>query len=319
MSFGEWIDRVEHCMVEGFCAPYFSYLNTIMKQLGKCLVVFVHLITIFIAITGFCVILPYEQRYQPLWLLAIYSVLGVYFLINIMYHYTKARLLPPLPGFGKSGDRWCVACQNWKCDRTHHCSVCRTCVLGMDHHCIWINQCVGNHNHRHFFLFISHLTLTGLMIVAAGGHSFYDHIFMFDHNYCNVQLDYAPLQGHICEFGELARNSIIFCYMLSFLLFLLVGGLALWNVYLISKGFTYVDYLKGWDGRPTGYRNPYHHGFVENWRNFLGLRRNRTFLRHVLLPSAHPPIILDQNGELEIGFQPLNTHASRSESDEMLV
>ncbi|CAJ0572736.1 unnamed protein product, partial [Mesorhabditis spiculigera] len=241
MSFGEWIDRVEHCMVEGFCAPYFSYLNTIMKQLGKCLVVFVHLITIFIAITGFCVILPYEQRYQPLWLLAIYSVLGVYFLINIMYHYTKARLLPPLPGFG------------------------------------------------------------------------------FDHNYCNVQLDYAPLQGHICEFGELARNSIIFCYMLSFLLFLLVGGLALWNVYLISKGFTYVDYLKGWDGRPTGYRNPYHHGFVENWRNFLGLRRNRTFLRHVLLPSAHPPIILDQNGELEIGFQPLNTHASRSESDEMLV
>ncbi|CAJ0563080.1 unnamed protein product, partial [Mesorhabditis spiculigera] len=67
-----------------------------------CLVVFVHLITIFIAITGFCVILPYEQSViSPCGFGPSTLVLGVYFLINIiMYHYTKARLLPPLPGFG---------------------------------------------------------------------------------------------------------------------------------------------------------------------------------------------------------------------------
>ena len=31
--------------------------------------------------------------------------------------------------------RWCKACQRHKPPRTHHCSICKSCILKMDHHC----------------------------------------------------------------------------------------------------------------------------------------------------------------------------------------
>lgn len=64
-----------------------------------------------------------------------------------------------------------------------------------------------------------------------------------EHTYCTSVLYGAPLQGWICDKKELARNCIIFCYCMCALLMILVGGLTLWNVYLISKGITYIDYL----------------------------------------------------------------------------
>ncbi|CAJ0949341.1 unnamed protein product, partial [Mesorhabditis belari] len=307
------IDRLEDWLYQrGYCKLIFGFLNRFMKQLGNALVFAVYILTAVITFTSYAILLPYEQKYQSPWILSIYAAVGFYFCISIVYHYTMARTLPPISNHGKEGDKWCSKCANWKCPRTHHCSVCQKCVLGMDHHCIWVNQCVGTHNHRHFFMFIFFLSFTTIMIAWVGFNTIYDHVFETEYFYCTTTLDYAPLQTWICDQGELARNLIIFVYLLCALLILLVGGLTLWNVYLITKGFTYVDYLlsqlkmvryfveeKGWDGRTIGYRNPYDLGWRENWRNFLGLRRNRTFWRHVLLPSGHPPIIIDEKGDPE--------------------
>lgn len=41
------------------------------------------------------------------------------------------------------GWRYCRKCENFKPDRSHHCSMCGRCVLRMDHHCVFINNCVG--------------------------------------------------------------------------------------------------------------------------------------------------------------------------------
>lgn len=75
--------------------------------------------------------------YKPDIILWVLSIAGVYLLINIVYHYHKARTLPPVPNPGVShssclilsvfqseGDRWCPRCNNFKSDRTHHCSIC---------------------------------------------------------------------------------------------------------------------------------------------------------------------------------------------------
>jgi len=50
--------------------------------------------------------------------------------------------------------RVCDKCKIFKPDRTHHCSVCKQCILRMDHHCPWVNNCVGYHNHKYFYLFV---------------------------------------------------------------------------------------------------------------------------------------------------------------------
>jgi len=49
--------------------------------------------------------------------------------------------------------RFCKKCAAWKPVRTHHCSVCKRCVLKMDHHCVWVVKCVGAYNYKFFLQF----------------------------------------------------------------------------------------------------------------------------------------------------------------------
>ena len=44
---------------------------------------------------------------------------------------------------------FCKYCNEIKPLRTHHCSICCSCVFKMDHHCPWINNCIGLNNHRY--------------------------------------------------------------------------------------------------------------------------------------------------------------------------
>ncbi|VDM54521.1 unnamed protein product [Angiostrongylus costaricensis] len=195
-------------------------------------------------------------------------------------------------------------CNFFKNERTHHCSICKRCIMGMDHHCIWINQCVGSHNHRHFFLFILYLTGATFTIMLAGLNTLYDHMYAgaSTSNFCSTQLTLAPLQPFICSHEGFARNAVVFCYLLSVLLFLLVGFLTIWNCFLISCGSTYIDYIKRVDySRVRTFSGiGLNKGVLNNWKSFLGLRRNRTFFRHILLPCSHPPIIYDSDGHSEL-------------------
>eukprot|EP00158_Paraphelidium_tribonemae_P002122 Partr_v1_DN25137_c0_g1_i4_m76565 putative zinc finger len=54
-----------------------------------------------------------------------------------------------------------------KPDRSHHCSICGTCVLKQDHHCPWINNCVGFYNQKFFLLFLLYSALLGFYVLFS--------------------------------------------------------------------------------------------------------------------------------------------------------
>lgn len=56
--------------------------------------------------------------------------------------------------------KYCIKCQNYKPERTHHCKKCGTCVLRMDHHCPWTNNCIGYYNLPHFIRFLFWILVT---------------------------------------------------------------------------------------------------------------------------------------------------------------
>ncbi|KAJ3186505.1 Palmitoyltransferase zdhhc20 [Gaertneriomyces sp. JEL0708] len=78
----------------------------------------------------------------------------------------------PLEVKRDGSNRFCNKCRNWKPDRTHHCSICNTCVLKLDHHCPWVNNCVGFLNYKFFYLFVVYCTLYCAFIFLSIGVTF---------------------------------------------------------------------------------------------------------------------------------------------------
>ena len=58
--------------------------------------------------------------------------------------------------------RYCLICQVFKPERTHHCKTCKRCVLVMNHHCPWMSNCVGFKNRKTFMLFIIYDFIVGV-------------------------------------------------------------------------------------------------------------------------------------------------------------
>ncbi|GFO22756.1 palmitoyltransferase [Plakobranchus ocellatus] len=88
----------------------------------------------------------------------------------------------------KNGLEWkfCHKCERYKPPRTHHCDVCRTCILRRDHHCYLIGTCIGHFNQRYFipFCFLGVITsFVGFVVTVSylrslpDGKAWPDYIF----------------------------------------------------------------------------------------------------------------------------------------------
>ncbi|ESO07779.1 hypothetical protein HELRODRAFT_75983 [Helobdella robusta] len=65
--------------------------------------------------------------------------------------------------------RPCHYCGIVRPPRSHHCKLCRCCVLKRDHHCFFATNCIGLNNQRHFvvFLFWTCCAITFCLIHSA--------------------------------------------------------------------------------------------------------------------------------------------------------
>jgi len=81
-------------------------------------------------------------------------------------------------------DTFCHKCETNRPPRSHHCRICKLCVLEYDHHCPWINGCIGYNNYRNFVLLIFYVMLGccyGTCMLAS--------------DFCVMMREYATLHG----------------------------------------------------------------------------------------------------------------------------
>lgn len=151
----------------------------------------------------------------------------------------------------------CDKCFAYKPPRTHHCRVCRRCILKMDHHCLWINNCVGYWNYKAFFVFVSYATIASLYSMV---------IFIS----CVFQKDWQPIKE-----SSLKIYYVFYGVMITALTITLLT-LSGWHVYLILHNMTTIEYYEGirakWLAMKSGqsYRHTFNLGAYKNITLILG-------------------------------------------------
>lgn len=154
-------------------------------------------------------------------------------------------------------NRMCPECNELKPARTHHCSICDTCVFQMNQHCVFINNCVGLDNQRFFMLFTLYSWIGAcyylISIVAIWNHFSYQ--------------EHKQLMTYLLVFDSLTA-SCLFVYNA-------------YTWFLAAIGHTNIEFV----GRATGYKtNNYDFTFTRVRDNLFKVFGTKSYFQ-LLSPS----------------------------------
>ncbi|BGP38635.1 hypothetical protein JCM10450v2_002585 [Rhodotorula kratochvilovae] len=177
----------------------------------------------------------------------------------------------PLPGGGRPP----------KPERTHHCSVCQTCILKFDHHCPWIKGCVGLHNERYFLLFLCYFSVAALFAAYWGFKP------------TMRCLSFSPGSWE----HRTPRVMLLLTEVLTLVMGLAVLVMCLSQLHLVTRNQTNVEsndnewYRKVALSRGRTFLNPYDRGWRRNFREVLnvGTGAGRYHWATIFLPLAIAP------------------------------
>ncbi|KAG0237514.1 hypothetical protein BGW42_000724 [Actinomortierella wolfii] len=281
-----------------------------IKGLGPFLIVLAILLLSLCTFVYFTVHVPYHFQWQEgqgliaNWAYVLNTIWSLYIVWGILGNYYLAVTTPPgsvLDGLNAVDDHalfqsvlaemetftelppTCKRCHLPKPERTHHCSVCKTCVLKYDHHCPWIHNCVGHFNHRYFLMFLTYLTTACLYFIGLGFKPF---LLAAEVDYGN---DNWPFW--------VDRAVVAFTEVLGVAIGLAVGGMACWHWYLALTAQTTLEqynnsYIrKVCKKKGEKFSNMYDFGIVGNFQDIFNIGPRGHYPWYTaLLPIRIPPI-----------------------------
>ncbi|KAE8284509.1 Palmitoyltransferase ZDHHC16B [Larimichthys crocea] len=272
--------------------PVYWIVDNVTRWFGVVFVSLVILLTTSVVVIVYLFVLPTILGTYPVYWIIWHLCCGHWLLVMVVFHYYKATTTspghPPKDKIHIPSVSICKKCITPKPPRTHHCSICNTCVLKMDHHCPWLNNCVGHFNHRYFFSFCAYMTLGCIYCSISSRDLFLDAYGAIERYYQTPSPpeDLSETTSH---------KSILFLWVLTSSVAVALGGLTLWHIILISRGETSVErHINRKETRRLrekgkAFRNPYHHGRMNNWKLLFGVEKRSHWFTRVLLPSSHLP------------------------------
>nr|CAB3267901.1 palmitoyltransferase ZDHHC22-like [Phallusia mammillata] len=176
---------------------------------------------------------------------------------------------------------FCTKCNQHTPPRSHHCFICRACVLKQDHHCFFFTRCVGLRNQKYFIPYVLYVflgsfhALRTILVYLNTTYvplewSFYCIFsYLFPGPIYNWYWDYGDV-----TFGKFVSISVLYgCFSTtSGCLFLFVG-----EMFLVARGQTPYEFGKGIRKYSQGVYNNYKQVFGKLFPlNFLFPLPNKT-------------------------------------------
>ncbi|XP_055879545.1 palmitoyltransferase ZDHHC16-like isoform X2 [Biomphalaria glabrata] len=262
------------------CEPMFWIVDHTTRFMGPIMVTLVVLLTTMVVMVFYICIFPHIYYQKDILWSGFHLFFSHWLLMNIVFNYVMAAFTNPgHPSQNVSQVvSICRKCVAPKPPRTHHCTICASCVLKMDHHCPWLNNCVGFYNHRYFFQFVFYMWFGTVYTSLAGYDVFKQHFFgnkelvvpafffpvnmayhlltdkrsdkkiysnmsapmMFDsHKLANEGLEDDDIKATLED--QLIHNAIILQFLLCAGVAVALGLLGIWHARLISRGETSIE------------------------------------------------------------------------------